>query len=141
MFDKSKVLLTIDAMSFTMTRSSYLSWIVFQMEGTVDSSNEQEALARIKEQRQVCPARVALQMSRCESMNIKTLREIAQWADAARAAKGELIILEPSVSIRNQLDTFVGRHRIRQVDSKAELNLEETYGYTNGIRKPFEGAL
>lgn len=117
---------------FTMTSffkvSDFASWKVLQLFGRVDSSNDSLIIDDLRRFQKLEHRHFALDLSQCQSVNLRFIMEVAKWADWLKEQKGELIFLAPAATVQRNIDIFVGRHRVRQVESSSELSLQVMFG-------------
>lgn len=115
-------------MSFTLKTSESSTWKILHLQGRVDAFNDREVIEALRPLQGPETRRCVLELGQCESLNLKFLRELIHWAENLRVSGGELILMAAPVSIKRSLEIFVGRHRIRQVNSVGDLSLLDTYG-------------
>lgn len=119
-------------MSFSIKTSEHENWKLVHFQGRVDAFNERLVLEAFKPFQSDLSGRVALELSRCEGLNIRFLREIVRWSEDLRFAGHELILMSAPVQIKRTVEIFVGPHRIRQVETTHDLTMLEVWGETRG---------
>ena len=108
--------------------SDFSSWKVLQLVGRVEAATDSLIIQDLRRLQKLEHRHFALDLSQCLAVNLRFIMEIAHWADELKEQKGELIFLSPSASIQRSIDIFVGRHRVRQVESTEELSLQVLFG-------------
>ena len=101
---------------------------MLQLFGRVDSANDALIIDDLRRFQKLEHLHFALDLSQCQSVNLRFIMEVAKWADWLKEQKGELIFLAPTASVQRSIDIFVGRHRVRQVESSSELSLQVMFG-------------
>ncbi len=108
--------------------SDFASWKVLQLFGRVEAANDSLIIQDLRAFQKLEHRHFALDLSQCQSVNLRFIMEVAKWADWLKEQKGELIFLSPTASVQRSIDIFVGRHRVRQVESTSELSLQVMFG-------------
>lgn len=108
--------------------SDFASWKILQLYGRVEASNDALIIQDLRGFQKLEHRHFALDLSQCQSVNLRFIMEVAKWADWLKEQKGELIFLAAPASVQRSIDIFVGRHRVRQVESTSELSLQVMFG-------------
>lgn len=104
------------------------NWVVVSIEGRIDSFVEKAFLGELRSYQEILNRRVILDLSRCESLNIRVLRELTLWSEALQDSGGELVLMGAPTGVKRYIDTFIGLNRFRQIESESELMLMDVYG-------------
>jgi hypothetical protein len=108
--------------------SDFASWKILQLFGRVEASNDSLIIQDLRNFQKLEHRHFALDLSQCQSVNLRFIMEVAKWADWLKEQKGELIFLAPQAAVQRSIDIFVGRHRVRQVESSSEMSLQVMFG-------------
>lgn len=95
------------------------------LDGLFNAFNERQLLEALDPYRKM--AKVGLDLSETESMNMRILQEVFRWSENARKSGGDFVVIAPNDSVRRSIEIFLGLHRLQIVTSLAEISLRDFY--------------